>query len=319
MAKPTKPPMKVVASNPQINRPTSLQLGNVTVTKGSDTLTRIALLLWGPAGCGKSAWAATAPGDKLWLTIGDNEHVTVQHRDDVYVANFSDMTPAALFQQAQSQNPFGLDALLSEHTNIETVVFDSATATAHKALQRAVEQGLGASRDFRPTMEAPGIAAYGGRNAIVLDVLSGILRVTAKHNVHCIITAHEDDPTMRKDDRGNDVIDYVGVQLGGKTVNNMSWRLSEIWFMDINRAGNKRTVAVRPSLNHKPMKTRMFAYSGAPFFTLDYDAEQPDAASPHTIAAFYDEWAAGGYAKLTVPGSKPGTRGSGQAQQPDNE
>ena len=69
-------------------------------------------------------------------------------------------------------------------------------------------------------MEAPGIAAYGGRKTLlVLETLTGFLRVTAEHNVGIVITAHEDDPTMKTEMQGGksvEVIDFIGVQLGGE-------------------------------------------------------------------------------------------------------
>lgn len=279
-------------------------LGQIPVTQGADTGSRMALLLWGPATCGKTTFAATAPGNKLWLSFGDNEHVSVMHRKDVFVANVSDLSVDDLFKQAQSDNPFGLDTYLAENEHIETVVCDSTTALAFRALQKSVKSGVGAGRGFTPTMEAPGISAYGGRNAILLETLTGLLRITAKYNVHIIITAHEDDPTMRNEG-GKEVIDYISIMLGGKLVNNMTWRLSEIWWMTQETTGDRsRTLAVRPTRTRRPMKTRMFSGKDLPSFTLNYDADKPDDAKGQmTIANWYNEWVDGGYAKLAVPGS----------------
>jgi len=87
-------------------------------------------------------------------------------------------------------------------------------------------------------MEQPGKSAYGGRNGIVLETITGLLRVTAKHGVHLILTAHEADATTKPDDRGNDIIDYITVMLGGQLMNNMTYRLSEIWHM--SQTGDRR-------------------------------------------------------------------------------
>ena len=284
----------------------TIQVGPIEATQGSDTLTRMAILLWGPSTCGKSTWSATAPGTKLWLSFGDEEHKSVMHRDDVLVANLASLGIEELFKHAQSDNPFGLDKILAENEDIATVVCDSATAITYRALQKAVLDKVGASRkeNFVPTMEQPGRSAYGGRNAIVLETLQGLLRITAKHNVHLIVTAHEDDPTTTKDGQGNDIIDYIGIMLGGKIMNNMTWRFSEIWYMSQKTTGGKeRQIAVRPTRQRRPIKTRMFSNLGEPEFILKYDADASDKGQM-TIASLYDEWVDNGYRKIVVPGSK---------------
>jgi hypothetical protein len=142
---------------------------------------------------------------------------------------------------------------------------------------------LGASKEFRPTMEHPGLSAYGGRNAIVLEVLTGLLRITAKHGVHLIATAHEADPVLNN----QGVVQYITIMLGGKLVNNNTWRLSEIWYL--SEDGDGRRLAVRPTRLRRPMKTRMFTGKGPPEFELMYDADLPDKGQM-TIASLYDQW-----------------------------
>jgi hypothetical protein len=274
-------------------------LGPVPVTSGKDTPSRLAIFLWGPVGDGKTTFAATAPGKKLWMSVGDNEHVPVASRSDVSVAELSTLSLDDFFKHGQSDNPFGLDQLLDSDDTIETVVFDSATALAYRALQKAVKDGDGAGSGFKPTMAVPGISAYGGRNARVLEVLTGVLRITAKYNVNVIITGHEDDPTYLKDrGRATEVIDYIGVQLGGKLVNNMAWRLSEIWHLRQSNTGAKaRVLSYRPAAYRKPMKSRMFVYGDKPSFDLRYDARKPDKGQM-TIAAWHEKWLAGSMNKI---------------------
>lgn len=284
-------------------------LGPVEIRSGAEAPNRMAILLWGSATCGKTTFAATAPGDKLWISFGDQEHVSVMHRPDVYVANVSALTATDLFKHAQSENPFNLDKILSDNENIETVVCDSLTAISFKALQHSVSKGIGMSTKgggFTPTMEAPGQGAYGGRNAIVLETITGLLRVTAKHNVHIIITAHEDDPVTMVQD-GKEIISYIGVMLGGKLVNNVTWRLSEIWYMSIDPHGDKdRRLAIRPTRLHKPMKSRMFSQKEKhQEFVLKYDADLPDGANGQmTIAGWYDQWIGNGGKKIPMPPPK---------------
>lgn len=277
-----------------------LMLGHIPVQTGKETPSRMALLLWGAATCGKTTFAATAPGNKLWLSFGDNEHVPVSQRDDVLVVPLANMEYGELFKHAQSDNPFGLDRFLEENTEIETVVCDSLTAIEYKALQKSVGEGVGKGRGFTPTMEAPGLSAYGGRNAIVLEVVTGILRVTSKHNVHVIFTAHEADPTLVE---GTSTIDYIAIQLGGKLVNGVTWRLSEIWFMSQETTGErKRQIAVRATRKRRPMKSRMFDLKADAEFYINYDAEKPDdAPGQMTIAGWYNEWMDGEKQRIAIP------------------
>lgn len=219
------------------------------------------------------------------------------------VADFSGMSFDDLFKHAQSDDPFGLDKVLAENTEITTVVCDSLTAITFRALQKAVSDKVGASKreNFIPTMEAPGRSAYGGRNGIVLVTLQGLLRVTGKHRVHIIITAHEDDPTTVNDGKGNEIIDYVGVMLGGKLVNNMTFRFSEIWHMYQQTTGKQdRIVSVRPCRQRKPIKTRMFSNRGEPQFVLNYDGDRADKGQM-TIDKFYQQWVDNGFNKIDVP------------------
>jgi hypothetical protein len=281
-----------------------IKVGPVEAMPGVQLSTRMAILIWGAATVGKTTFAATAPGRKLWLSFGDNEHVSVAHRKDVIVARLDDLSLEELFKHAQNDNPFGLDQILAENEDIETVVCDSLTALTFRALQKAVRNRVGASRkeNFVPTIEQPGLSAYGGRNGTVLECLTGLLKVTAKHNVHFIANAHESDEKTKKDPTGNDIIDYVTVQLGGQLVSNMTWRLSEIWYMsqDQHSKEHKRRLAIRPTRLRRPMKTRMFTNKGEPEFVLRYDADLPDKGQ-HTIADWYSRWVKCGYQKVEIP------------------
>jgi len=277
-------------------------VGGLPVTEGGDTLTRAAILLWGASTVGKTTFAATAPGVKLWLSFGDNEHTSVMRRKDVRVVKLYELGVEELFKQAQHRdNPFGLDQYLAANEDVATVVCDSATALAYLALHQSVyTKKVGAGKGFTPSIEAPGLSAYGGRNQIVLEVLTGLLRITAKHNVHFIVTAHEADATT-KIEQGKELIDYIGIMLGGQLVNNMTWRLSEIWYISQQDHGDKsRRIAFRPTRLRKPMKTRMFDDTGQIEFTLKYDARKPDKGQM-TIAKWVNDWLDEGGALQPVP------------------
>jgi len=270
--------------------------GRFEVTRNDAVSRRMTILIWGPAGDGKTTFAATAPGKKLWLSFGDNEHQSVLDRSDVLVMHLYKYSYDEVLKHGRSDSPFGLDHILAEDSSIETVVCDSVTALTDMALRLAVDQGLGSSKSFRPTMEHPGMSAYGGRNAITLEVLTKLLRITAKHDVHLIMTAHEADP--EKDAEG--IVQYITIMLGGKLVNNVTWRLSEIWYMSQDNRG--RQLAVRPTRKHRPMKSRMFTGIGEPEFILSYDSNKPDKGQM-TIAGFFEQWVKSN-GKLSIPVSR---------------
>jgi hypothetical protein len=109
--------------------------------------------------------------------------------------------------------------------------------------------------------------------------------------------AHEDDPVVDKEG----IVQHISVMLGGKLVNNMTFRLSEIWWMSQDVTGDKkRRLAVNPTRKRRPIKTRMFSHRGQPEFELKYDADRPDKGQM-TIASWYDLWEKGGMQKLEVP------------------
>ena len=95
-------------------------------------------------------------------------------------------------------SPFGLDKELYESRNIKTVVVDNLTAIQYMALQKAVGDGIGRSKVFEPSMQSPGIPAYGGRNQNLIGLVRSLITVTAKHRVNIIFTAHVTTPELEK-------------------------------------------------------------------------------------------------------------------------
>jgi hypothetical protein len=122
--------------------------------------------------------------------------------------------------------------------------------------------------------------------------------------VHLIVTAHEADPVMEIRD-GKEVVSHIGVMLGGQLVNNVTFRLSEIWYMSAQR---ERKLAVRSVRLRRPMKTRMFSGKSDAEFILEYDSELPDKGQM-TIAGWYNKWVKGGV-KILPNGEIPRTGGS---------
>jgi AAA domain len=277
--------------------------------RGADANVRFSMLLWGPSGGGKTTWAATAPGDKLWLSFDEGEHISVigRREKDVFYKDFVGISADEIFKHGSGSSPFGLDKELSESKNIKTVVVDNLTAIQYFALQKAVNDGVGASRNFTPSMQMPGIPAYGGRNQNLIGLVRSLLAVTNKHRVNIIFTAHEADPVMRND-KGVETILHITMGLGGQLINGMTGSLSEVWNFRQDAGGKRsRIVTVRVSGNRRPMKTRIFDQKGESSFVVTYDPELPmNAPGQITIAALWEKWLKGGMARIAVPSTRKG-------------
>ena len=275
-----------------------LKIGNHEIHPVTSTsISRFTLLMWGGAGTGKTTLACTAPGKKLIINLDPDGETSVKYRGDTHVIDLSKLsTDDVLRELKHEHNPLGLDKFLKENQDIETVILDSATSLSIRALESSVAQGIGRSNRFTPSMETPGLAAYGGRNAILLTCIRGLLRVTGRHNVHCIITTHEDNPTTNEEG----VVLYISMMLGGKLLNSFTLQISDIWWLRDDGKGNQM-IAIRPCRSHKPMKTRIFKTDVEPEFPLKYNPEKWEDLKNNPIALWWSQWEKGKGMKLALP------------------
>lgn len=172
----------------------------------------------------------------------------------------------------------------------DTIIIDSLTNVAHKALMQGITMTKGA------TIERPSPGAYGVRNALTLQLVKNVLALTSKHNKHCIFIAHEDSPVT--DDENNIV--YITLSLGGKLPEQAALDFSEVWHVADMGIGRDRRIAIRPSRKRKPMKTRMFQTTGDVEFDWVFD---PDEQKGMRISDWFAEWVETG-AKLPLPKAK---------------
>lgn len=276
-----------------------MKIGEMEIKPVSESaVERLSCIIWGQPGVGKTTLACTAPGKKLIINLDPDGPASVGYRNDTMVLDLSKLPTDKVLQELEHEsNPLGLSSFLNEHQDIETVILDSLSSLSHRALEKAVHSGIGAGKSFRPTMMAPGISAYGGRNAIVLTCVKGLLRVTGRAGVHCIMISHEAEP--EKDEKG--VILYITMMLGGQLVNQMSLQIGEVWWLQEGETKGSKRIAIRAARMRKPMKTRMFVTDSEPEFSFafDYQTDNP-------ISDWWSAFEKGKGKKLPLPQPRKG-------------
>lgn len=257
---------------------------------------RLSLLLWGSSGCGKTTFAATAPGKKLLIQFDPDGDTSISDRDDIITMDLSKEPDRAVLK-FRDKDPYGIGKFLAANEDVETVIIDSVTSFAEKAMPVAVEEAQGTKKGRNSTFEDPGLAGFGNKNAWVRALIMGMVRLTAAHDRHIIIICHEDKPTTS--DEG--VIMFISMMLGSSLNEQVPIRISEVWHMSEKKG--KRTIAVRPYNLRKPMKTRMFKTGKGSPTTFDLDLDSEDW-SGLTLADLYKQWESNEFRKLPVPGTK---------------
>jgi len=264
-----------------------LTIPGVTIRSAADASQRMSMLLWGPAGVGKTVYACSAPGNKLLINFDPDGPSSLGSREDVLVMDLSGERNSVV-DRFNSDDPYQISKVLGP-AGITCVIVDSTTAYA----QLAVEKGISITKGA--TLERPSPGAYGARNAITLRMMTSILRLTNKHNVHVIFTTHEDKAT----DKDGNFLNYT-LMLGGKLGAQAALQISEVWHL--SEANNKRRVMVRPGRNYTPMKTRMFDTTGNIEFDCAYQQFGTDAPyGKHSLAQFIQEYETNGRNKISVP------------------
>ena len=267
-----------------------ISIPGVTIKSANEMQTRMSMLLWGAAGCGKTTLAASAPGKKLLINFDPDGVMSLGARDDVLVMDLS-REKYNVVEKFKSDDPYNLSKVLSDDSyGIDTVIVDSLTSYS----QYAVEQGIANTKGA--TLERPSPGAYGARNALTLRLVAGMLRLTGKYNKNCIFITHEDGPTT--DDSGN--VLYITMMLGGKLPDQAALQISEVWFM--MDTGKERRVLVRNGRTRKPMKSRMFDTRDKIEYISKYDPNGDDAPyGLHSLASFIQEYNANGGNKIKLP------------------
>lgn len=258
---------------------------------------RLAGIIWAMPKVGKTTYAVSSPGKKIIINLDPEGYVSVMEKvetGEVEVWDYSDYTAKDLIEHMTSDK---IERRIRDSgmTENDTFLFDSVTMMNKHGLSLAIAKDIGAGKAFSPTLEAPGISAYGARTAYLTDGMWRILRATRRIGCHIWFLAHEDTP--ERNEKGEFL--YQSILMSENSLNQASASISEIWWMrDIGNNG--RELYVRPALMHKPMGSRMFRMDGKSGFKLSYDPEKPDMDQPHSIASLWAKFRSDGK-KLMVP------------------
>ena len=257
---------------------------SVVVNKSS--IMRVSMMLWGSAGCGKTSFANTAPGKRLYINFDPDGTSSLPVSEDTLLLDYSS-EPDRVVDEVKSINPFGLETIFKEHPDIQTVILDSVTAFATKATAYSVGHKNAPGAAF----ENPSMSGYGFRNRFTLGLCKSLLLVTGKHNKNLILICHEDVPKIN--DKGE--IQRITILLGGSLPEEVPLQISEVWHM--RDTGTERKVTVRPTGLTKPMKSRMFDTTT----DVEFVASTKTDPSKVTLTSLFDAWKANSYNKIKLP------------------
>jgi hypothetical protein len=269
----------------------TIKLGNIEIVTPKSKAKRLSLLIWGSSGGGKTTLAATAPGQKLWISFDPDGTDAIAYRDDIQVMDFA-IQPNACVEKFKEDDPLRLVKYLTDHPEIETIVFDSLTTFGDKALFHGIIKAQGTAKGKYATVEDPGYSGYGNKNTWTRLCVKNLLKSTGQVNRNIIFIAHEDKAQLDKE--GN--IAQISIMLGSSLNEQIPIDLSEIWHL--SDTGRYRRIAVRNSRNRKPMKSRMFITSGDPEFIWNYNADTDEGDG---IDTWYKAWVANKGKKIELP------------------
>lgn len=249
----------------------------------------MSMLLWGPSGCGKTIFAGTAPKKRLFIMFDpDGARSLKNDPENNLIMDLSSQPPGIVEEAKSTNNPFGLNDLLTQHQDIQTVIIDSITAFA----SQAVAYSAGHKSAPGAVFENPSMSGYGFRNRFTLGLAKNLLAVTGKHNRNIIFICHEDVPKLN--DKGEIV--SITILLGGSLPEEVPLQISEVW--NLRDTGKARFVTCRTVGYRKPMKSRMFDTRTNFEFKNDYDVV---TGTGITIDKIYETWKANNFDKIPLP------------------
>lgn len=257
------------------------------VQEQEPTVKRLAMVLWGPAGIGKTTLAATMPGRKALINFDPDGPASIPGVPDLKVFDLSGSADsiAATFKNA---DPFGIKSALD---HFDSFIFDSLTTVSEKALARGISETKGA------TVERPSPGAYGARNNLVINLIRNVLQITGAADKHVCFIAHEGPPQTNDDGA---LLGYT-MSLGGQLPSQTSLRINECWPM-FEDSKNRKMIICRKSRLRDPAKSRMFITSaGATEFEWKFNPEEWDDPNNMRIDKWFEQWKANDFHKIAMP------------------
>jgi len=259
---------------------------SVEIKPAIERPTRFSGLLWGPAGVGKTTLACTLPGKKLLVNFDPDGPTSIAGFDNVDVLDYAPLGHSITNTFKDEINPLGIKDIIA---NYDSLIIDSITNATDKSLDAGVASPMAKGT----SVERPAPTSYQIRNRLTLKLVKNVLRLTARHNKHCIFIAHQAAP--EKNDDG--VVLFITVALGGSLPDSVPIDYSEVWAL-YEVPGKGKHIAIRPCRSRQPMKTRMFTTTGDPEFRWKFD---PEAMKGDTIEKWLDLWIKNDKKKIPLP------------------
>lgn len=272
---------------------TDLKIGNAIAKVNRDITRCLRIILWGTPGCGKTAYAYTAPKPILGIQFDNDGDASIKKSDDIFIIDLSgeDAEITTKFKNYNTTT-FAQIRQFIEEKQIKTIVFDSCTTFGNKGLLYACKEGAKFSKGKEIiTDENPGRTGYGIKNMLVNRIVMNMLVLANQTQTHLVIIAHEDLPDKTKD---GEIIQQT-LMLGSSLAFQIPVDFSEVWRMvDIQ---GLRTIEFRPHGFFKPMKTRMFDNTRDKSFKVTYNQNTGEG---ETLERLYKRWSDNGFNKLQV-------------------
>ena len=264
---------------------------SLEITSSTERRTRTSGVIWGRAKCGKTTFLTSLPGKKLFVMLDPDGDQSIPDRDDIFIIKLYEQPDDVILRYLRDKLPA---IIRKNEQGFDSVILDSLSTLGQIALNEAIRNDVGGSKQFKPSIDAPGLAAYGSRTNNTVDIVNRLLRATGSVGAHCWFTSHEDE--AKTDDKGNML--GITMTLSGKAINGIGLNVSEIWYMSVH--DKKWRIMIAPGRGREPMGSRMFDVTKEIEFQLKFDPEA-GLDQPHSIATWYQNWIDQGRTKLEVP------------------
>lgn len=259
--------------------------------QSTERKSRMTGLIWGKAKCGKTTFLTSLPGKKLFVMLDPDGEMSIPDHPDIFIMRLYEQPDDVILRYLREKLP---SMLRKNEQGFDSVVLDSLSTLGQIALNEAIRNDVGGSKTFKPSLDAPGLAAYGSRTNNLVDVVNKLLRATGSVGTHCWFTAHEDE--AKTDDKGNML--EISLTLSGKATNGIGLNVSEIWHLSVH--DKKWRMMIAPGRGKTPMGSRIFGVTKEIEFQLKFNPEL-GTDQPHSLATWYNKWVEQGRKKLEVP------------------